>query len=120
MDWGTIINSTSVACNYAVGATDYIKANDTNDCADSNAEYAMEVTLTKERVYRADVNHDDQGDFSFAHVDCDTTPYYGDEVPKGSESNAISFNPEFYGESARCQLRSDRHGQHRHHSNNHL
>ncbi|HKY67624.1 MAG TPA: hypothetical protein VJM49_14685, partial [Acidimicrobiales bacterium] len=91
-NWGTIINSTGVACNWLVGSTDYLKANDTADCPDSDAEYAMQVTLTAQRVYHADVDHDGEGDFSYAHADCDTTPYYGDEIGKGSESTPVSFS----------------------------
>jgi RHS repeat-associated protein len=91
-NWGTLINSTSVACNWAVGSTDYLKANDTADCPDTDAEYAMQVTLTAERVYQADVNHNGVGDFSFAHADCDTTPYYGDEIGKGTEASPVSFS----------------------------
>lgn len=91
-NWGTLINSTSVACNWAVGSTDYLKANDTADCPDTDAEYAMQVTLTAERVYQADVGHNGVGDFSFAHADCDTTPYYGDEIGKGTEASPVSFS----------------------------
>ncbi|MFP5343253.1 MAG: hypothetical protein ACLGIJ_10050 [Candidatus Limnocylindria bacterium] len=39
--WGNLINSASVACNFVVGSTDYIKGNSTSDCPDSDAEYAM-------------------------------------------------------------------------------
>lgn len=91
-NWGTIINSTGVACNFVVGSTDYLKANDTADCPDTDAEYAMQVTLTAERVYQADVNHNSVGDLSFAHADCDTTPYYGAEIGKGSEASPVSFS----------------------------
>ena len=92
-NWGTIINSTSVPCNWAVGSTDYLKANNTADCADTDAEYAMSVALEKDSpgtkqqgVYHADINHNAAGDFSFAHADCDTTPYYGAEVVKFNAS----------------------------------
>ena len=37
-DWGNLINSTTVACNWVVGSTDYLKANSTSDCADTDAE----------------------------------------------------------------------------------
>jgi RHS repeat-associated protein len=92
-NWGTLINSTSVACNWTIGSTDYLKANDTADCPDSDAEYAMEISLGAQRIYRADSSHDDVGDFSFAHSDCDTTPYYGDELAQGSETYPVSFSP---------------------------
>jgi hypothetical protein len=89
-DWGTLINSTSVACNWLIGSTDYLKANDTADCPDSDAEYAMQVTLSPQGVYHADVGHNSLYDFSFSHVDCDTTPYYGAEVIKTSASFSTS------------------------------
>ncbi len=85
-DWGTLINSTSVSCNWGVGSTDYLKANDTADCPDTDAEYAMQVTLSPEGIYQARSAHDGIGDFSFAHVDCSTTPYYGAEVIKTGAS----------------------------------
>jgi RHS repeat-associated protein len=89
-DWGTLINSTGVACNWTIGSTDYLKANDTADCPDSDSEYAMTVTLDAERVYQADVNHDSEGDSSFIHADCDTTPYPGAEVVKPSQTFWLS------------------------------
>ncbi len=83
-NWGNLINSTTVACNWVVGSTDYLKANSTSDCADSDAEYAMAVTLSPQGVYQADVNHNSIGDFSFAHSDCDT--YHGAEPVKTGAS----------------------------------
>jgi hypothetical protein len=83
-DWGNLINSTSVACNWGVGSTDYLKANSSSDCPDSDAEYAMAVGLTPQGVYHADVNHDGILDFSFAHSDCDT--YHGAEPIKTGAS----------------------------------
>ena len=44
-DWGTIINSTSVPCNWTIGTTNYLKANSTTDCPDSDAEYAMPIHM---------------------------------------------------------------------------
>ncbi|MER3417651.1 MAG: hypothetical protein C4343_00650 [Chloroflexota bacterium] len=87
-DWGTRINSTSVACNWVIGSTDYLKANDTADCPDTEAEYVMVVTLSPRGIYQADVAHNSVGDFSYAHVDCDTTPYDGAEVVKTGASHA--------------------------------
>ena len=43
-DWGLLITSTSVPCNYVVGSNDFIKGNPTNDCDDSDAEYAVNRT----------------------------------------------------------------------------
>ena len=92
-DWGNLINSTSVGCNYLVGSTDFIKANSTTDCPDTDAEYALMATLSKERVYRADVNHNTIGDFSFIHADCGT--YYSGTVAgepiQGDETTPESF-----------------------------
>ncbi|HEY3438295.1 MAG TPA: DUF6531 domain-containing protein, partial [Actinotalea sp.] len=92
-DWGNLINSTSVGCNYLVGSTDFIKANSTADCPDTDAEYALMATLTGERVYHADLNHNTIGDFSFIHADCGT--YYSGTVAgepiQGSESAPETF-----------------------------
>lgn len=93
-NWGNLINSTSVACNWLVGSTDYLKANSTSDCADSDAEYAMAVTLSPQGIYQADNSHDGVGDFSFAHSDCDT--YHGAEIAHTSvsfSSGATSNRP---------------------------
>jgi RHS repeat-associated protein len=76
-DWGNLINSTSVACNFVVGSTDYVKANSTTDCPDTDAEYALAATFDAQRVYQADSAHNSIGDFSFVHADCGT--YYGAE-----------------------------------------
>jgi RHS repeat-associated protein len=89
-NWGNLINSVSVACNWLVGTTDYLKANTTNDCADSDAEYAMAITLTAERQYQANVAHNSIGDLSYVHSDCGT--YYGGEIGKGSEAAPESFS----------------------------
>ena len=86
-DWGNLINSTSVACNYMVGSTDFIKSNSTTDCADSDAEYALPATLT-EGIYQNDAGHDNTGDFSFAHADCGS--YYNGEVIKTGQTFSTS------------------------------
>ncbi|MEI7743007.1 MAG: DUF6531 domain-containing protein, partial [Chloroflexota bacterium] len=95
-DYGTIINSTSVSCNWAVGSTDYLKANGTQVCPSTDTSNVLAVQLTAQRVYQNDVNHDTPGDFSFVHSDCDTTPYYGAEatgpVTPFIESRAVSFS----------------------------
>ncbi len=80
-NWGALIHSTTVSCNWAIGSTDYLKANYTTDCPDTDAEYAMEITLTPQQVYQADVAHNSAGDLSWAHSDCGT--YYG--VSSGSD-----------------------------------
>ena len=92
-DWGNLINSTSVPCNYVPGSTDFIKANSTTDCPDTDAEYALMATLSAERVYQADVNHNTIGDFSYVHADCGT--YYSGTVAgepiQGDETTPESF-----------------------------
>jgi len=91
-DWGALISSTSVSCNYAVGSTDYVKGNATTDCPDTDAEYALQVTLSKERVYQADMNHNTIGDLSFIHSDCGTLYGGGDgEAGSGTETAPESF-----------------------------
>ena len=91
-DYGTIINSTSVACNWGVGSTDYLKANNTQVCPSTDTSNVLSIQLTKERVYQADASHNGEGDYSFVHSDCATTPYYGAEVQKGSEASPTSFS----------------------------
>ncbi len=84
-DWGNLINSTSVPCNWDIHETNYLKANSTNDCADSDAEYAMPIFLGNtstsgdllEWVFHQDSTPDEPGDFAFIHSDCET--YYGGE-----------------------------------------
>jgi hypothetical protein len=82
-DWGNLINSTTAPCNWTIGSTNYLKANETTDCADSDAEYAMPTYLVDQKVaqnlleavYHNDASPDEIGDFGFAHSDC--TSYYG-------------------------------------------
>lgn len=80
-DWGAIIHSLSVPCNWVIGETTYLKANDTTDCADTDAEYAMPVALVAnsggtllQGVWHPDWSPDELGDFMFIHSDC--TSYY--------------------------------------------
>lgn len=76
-DYGALIHSTTVSCNWVVGSTDYLKANDTADCPDFDAEYAMSVTLGAEGSYTSSTAHTATGQFSFVHSDCATTTFYG-------------------------------------------
>lgn len=83
-DWGNLINSTTVACNWVLNSTDYLKANSTTDCADSDAEYAMPIFLARtsaldlqQAVFHNDITPDEPGDFGFIHSDCES--YYGAE-----------------------------------------
>jgi RHS repeat-associated protein len=77
-DWGALINSTSIACNWAIGSTDYLKANATTDCPDTDAEYALPIFLSNwqttmlEAVWRSDPSPDNPGEFTFVHTDCDS------------------------------------------------
>ncbi len=94
-DWGNLINSTSVACNWAIGSTDYLKANSTTDCPDNDAEYALPIFLgyadgstLLQAVYHNDITPDEYGDFGFIHTDC--TSYYGGEKVQYSEPYASS------------------------------
>lgn len=82
--WGNLINSNSVACNFVVGSTDYIKGNSTSDCPDSDAEYALSATLDAERVYQRDLAHNSIGDFSYVQSDC--ASYYGQKPLKTGQT----------------------------------
>lgn len=80
--WGNLINSTSVACNWVVGTTDYLKGNSSTSCPGSKAQYALPLYLANtsdgtllEWVFHNDVTPDEPGDFGFIHSDC--TSYYG-------------------------------------------
>jgi hypothetical protein len=80
--WGNLINSTTVACNWVIGETNYLKANSTTDCPDSDAEYAMAAYLGNtgtstllQGVFHNDSTPDEIGDFAFVHSDCES--YYG-------------------------------------------
>ena len=93
--WGTLIHSTSVACNWAIGSTDYLKANSTSDCPDSDAEYANHIKLTYnddttvlQGTYHQDATPDGLGDFMFTHSDCET--YYAADVKYGPNFNATN------------------------------
>ena len=89
--WGNLIHSTSVSCNWVIGSTDYLKANGTNDCPDSDAEYAHQFFLGNtgtgsllQAIYHQDVSPDEPGDFAFIHSDCEA--YYG-SAPTSWDAN---------------------------------
>ena len=96
--WGNLINSDSVACNFVVGSTDYMKGNSTSDCPDTDAEYALSVSLNPQAVYHADASHNGTGDFSFVHTDCGTyyggalSPLTGQSFSTGSTGNRPGTN----------------------------
>ena len=88
-DWGNLFNSITIPCNYTVGETTYVKANDTTDCPDTDAEYALPVTLSAERKYVQSANHNAVGDTSFVQTSCST--FYNDnngERIRGAESGS--------------------------------
>ena len=71
-----------MSCNWDVGSNDYIKANSTNDCPDSDAEYAYLIHLADttegslfEGTLDEDATPDARGDAAFVHSDC--IAYYG-------------------------------------------
>jgi RHS repeat-associated protein len=94
-DWGTIISSTSVSCNWSVGSTNYLKANDTTSCSTTDAQNAMPIFLGNtstagdllETTFHNDVSHDTPGDFMFIHSDC--TSFYG------SNGESMRWNQDF-------------------------
>ncbi len=76
-------------CNWDIGETNYLKANSTTDCHDSDSEYAMPIFLANfssllETTFHNDVTPDAPGDFGFIHSDC--TSYYGAEPVQLNES----------------------------------
>jgi hypothetical protein len=84
--WGTLINSTSVPCNWVVGETSYLKANGDAHCHTSDADHAMQLQLDnftgdlQEGAWHADNSPDAPGDFMFVHSDC-TSYYAGSGTP---------------------------------------
>jgi RHS repeat-associated protein len=84
-DWGNLINSTSVPCNWDIGETNYLKANSTTDCPDTDAEYALPIFLSNwqsdmlETVWHNDITPDEPGDFGFIHSDCESY-YYSESL----------------------------------------
>ncbi len=96
--WGNLINSTSVSCNWGIGSTDYLKANSTNDCPDSDAEYANLIHLGNtsgsnllEGTFHADGSPDAMGDFAFIHSDCES--YYGADTVKWNQAFGTGTGP---------------------------
>jgi RHS repeat-associated protein len=90
-DWGLLIESTAV-CNWAVGSTDFLKANGTTDCPDTDAEYAMPVTLGPEGSYNNNAAHSATGQFSWAHSAC-STDYGAEPIKTGQDfSGATTGN----------------------------
>jgi RHS repeat-associated protein len=88
--WGTLINSTSVPCNWVVNETSYLKANGGSSCHTSDSDNGMQLVLAAtgadplmERIWRADNSPDEPGDFMFVHSDC--TSYYEDAATPGQK-----------------------------------
>ena len=93
-DYGNLIKSTSVSCNFVTGSNDYVKANHSTDCPDTDAEYAMLISLGAERTY-VQGSHDAVGRMTFVHSSCST--YYesgtdtGEKVKGGEGAAAEDF-----------------------------
>ena len=92
-DWGVVISSTSVPCNYVVGSNNFIKGNpSTTACWTSDTQYALPMTLGAERVYQMDTAHNSIGDMMYIHSDCGTLYGGGDgEAVSGTETAPESF-----------------------------
>ena len=92
-DWGVVISSTSVSCNYVVGSNNFIKGNpSTTGCWTSDTQYALPMTLGAERVYQMDTAHNSIGDMMYIHSDCGTLYGGGDgEATSGTEMAPESF-----------------------------
>ena len=104
--WGTLIHSQSVSCNWAIGSTDYLKANSTSDCPDTDAEYAHHIRLKDtdtggvlDGIYHQDASPDALGDFMFIHSSCET--YYG-ASPTSWNENFNSGNEDNRPGAANC------------------
>jgi len=94
--WGTLINSTSVPCNWVVGETTYLKANGEAHCHTSDSDHGMQLELLnwtgqlQEMVWHADSSPDSPGDFMFVHSDC-TSYYAGSGTPGERMRWNVSF-----------------------------
>jgi len=82
-DYGNLIFSTAGSCNFVAGSNDFVKANSTTDCPDSDSEHALAVTLSAERKYNQSIAHDSPGDISFVHTSCST--YYESTAGAGEK-----------------------------------
>lgn len=111
--WGALINDLNI-CNWVVGTDDYLKANGTTDCPDTDAEYAMSIDFDGERVYQNDNAHDTLGDFGFAHDDC--TTWYASKVTK----TGASFLTSATNNRPRGELQRGRPRRHEHHPDSYL
>ena len=104
--WGTLISSTSVACNWVIGSTDYLKANATADCPDTDAEYAHQFFLGDtgtssllEAVFHNDITPDEPGDFGFIHSDCES--YYA-SAPRWNQTFSVTITGNRPGGGSNC------------------
>ncbi len=81
-DYGNLIKSTSVSCNFVVNSNDYVKANWTTDCPDTDSEYALLISLGAERHYTQGP-HTTVGATTFVHSSCST--YYENGTDTGEK-----------------------------------
>ncbi len=94
--WGTLIHSTAVPCNWVIGETTYLKANDAAHCHTSDSDHGMQLELLnwtgqlQEGLWHADSSPDAAGDFMFIHSDC-TSWYEG----SGMSGQRIRWNEPF-------------------------
>ena len=62
-DWGLLINSQSVPCNWVPGETNFLKANTTSTCPSTDSDKALQASLSLtsgvpfEHVYQNDSAH---------------------------------------------------------------
>ena len=96
--WGNLIHSTSVSCNWELLSNDYIKANSTSDCPDSDAEYAYLIHLGDtsaatlfEGTLQNDASPGARGDTAFIHSDCES--YYGASTVKWNQPFGTGDGP---------------------------
>ena len=93
-DYGNLIKSTSISCNFVTNSNDYVKANATTDCPDTDAEYALLISLGAERHYTQGP-HTTVGATTFVHSSCST--YYengtdtGEKVRGGESGSEEDF-----------------------------
>ena len=86
--------------------TDYLKANSTTDCPDSDAEYALPIFLSNytttmlETVWHNDSTPDEPGDFAFIHSDCES--YYWSAESLKENRHLVDDRHRPTGQGANC------------------
>jgi YD repeat-containing protein len=87
--WGAL-SGDAQPCNYVVGGTDYLHAN--NGACPSATQDRLVATLTPEAVYQQDNDLNSKGDFAFAHSDC-ITWYTKNVIHTGRNTNPTNGEP---------------------------